>query len=122
MAGFNEAWGDLDQPAADARLAVLQQFADSIPVVTHDAVRAAVQPGYTTNLGQEWKLIVQSKRGGPEVTLFRAHLPLGSETYLDLYDDELITVPTPEELTQRLQQFAQSDAARSNLRVLMQRA
>ncbi|MBI2301618.1 MAG: hypothetical protein HYU66_22175 [Armatimonadetes bacterium] len=117
---FEDAWGDLGQEAGDPRLAVLKQFAESIRAATGGRVVAGLKRGYVTNLGQEWRVVLCPSEGGMEVVLLRAHLPVGEETYLDLYDAELVKVGSPSALEGQLKAFAGSAAAKDNLRVLQQ--
>src|ERR1035438_4730159 len=88
---FDEAMEDLAELAVeDPRLKVLDQFCQGVETHTKGGVECHLERGYTTNLGQEWRVVAKSSsHGGPEYALLRAHLAPRGECHLDLYDADL---------------------------------
>ena len=76
-------------PAAGA-IKVLEEFCAGVERFTKKKARCQLRRGFSTNLGQEWRIILHSSAGGPDQLLFRAHVPPGGyPVRLDLYEDRL---------------------------------
>lgn len=71
-------------------LQVLQQVSEAIGKNLSPGLVCLLEPGFTTNLGQEWRLVIESPPHWTHIVL-RAHVPInGYPVQLDLYEEELI--------------------------------
>jgi hypothetical protein len=94
---------DLRAPA----IALLREMADAITQF-QQGVKCDVVPGFKTNMGQEYRVVISSSATGYEHTLLRAYLPLnGFPAKLDLYDFSMIDVADAPQLEAVLKDFLQ---------------
>ena len=94
--------------AADARR-VLEEFCEGVVESTDNQVRCRLVPGFSVNLGQEWRVVVQAAEG-PEQILLRAYIdPRGFPVHLDVYDEELVESGDEGQLRTALLQFSRRE-------------
>ena len=87
-------------------LKVLQDFCDAVKQFPSGNLDCWKVPGFVTNLGQEYRILVKPVSKNYEHLLIRAHVPAaGTPVMLDLYDDDLIRCNTPSDLEKNLLDF-----------------
>jgi hypothetical protein len=98
---------------------VLQEFCDAVATYPNGRLQCLRVPGFVTNLGQEYRIIVKSQPRNFEHLLLRAHVPSGGlPVLLDLYDEDLIPCKAIPDLRQTLLDFLNRDATTDVLRTL----
>ncbi len=110
-------------PPADPRaLTVLDEFCVGIEEGTRKAVLCRLEPGFTTNQGQEYRIILRPKLSRYDRILIRAYIPVngldGSDVILDLYDDESRKCKNEASLREELRNFLEEESTRTTLALL----
>lgn len=106
---------DPRQPVIDA----LQRFCDGINGYRPQALSCALELGFRTNYGQEYRVVLTSKRTGYQHTLLRAYLPLSaSPIRLDLYDTSLEECQDVPHMERVLKDFLRRPETRSAIETL----
>ena len=102
--------------AVRAALAVLDEFCEAVSQYTQGKVRCQRERGFVTNLGQEWRVVIQAASGGPAQVMFRAHVPVqGFPVLLDLHEEALIDCQDEAALRAQLEQFLQDENVRAQI-------
>ena len=102
-------------------MGLLEDFCREVETVTNLQVTCALVPGFTTNLGQEYRATVHSLKKKIDHILFRAHVPIdGLPVNFDFYEDEMRRCDQVSDVSKALESFAGSDATRETLRLLSQ--
>lgn len=100
------------QPA----LQILDEFCAAVEQYSQGKVACRRERGFVTNLGQEWRVVLQSRSGGPEHILFRAHVPVqGRPVTLDLYEEALVKCEDETALRAELRRFLQEPNVREQI-------
>ena len=100
---------------------ILEDFCREVETVTQNRVTCTLVPGFTTNLGQEYRATAHSQSKNIDHILFRAHVPIdGLPLNLDFYEDQMRRCDLPTDVTSALADFARQDATRETLRLLSQ--
>lgn len=100
-------------------LVVLQELCDAVAQYPGGRLQCSKVPGFVTNLGQEYRIVVKPTTKPFEHLLLRAHIPAsGTPIMLDLYDDDLFRCDSPAVLEQQLTSFLERDSTQDVLRTL----
>ncbi len=100
-------------------LEVLDAFCAAIQDYANNRVRCARVPGFVTNLGQEYRIVLAPATGSLEHILLRAHVPgAGLPVNLDLYDEDLERCDTKEDLQKALRSFLQRENTNDVINVM----
>ena len=111
--------------AADASppspaLTILKTFCEDIQRGSDNALTCRLERGYPTNLGQQWRVMVQGVGGGSPQVLLRAYVkdrppPLAT---LDVFDEAPIDCDDEAALRAQLRRFLNDEGTRASLRML----
>lgn len=100
-------------------MALLNSFCNDVEEVTKGQVTCAMEAGFVTGFGQEWKIKAHSKAKSIDHILFRAYVPAtGVPTKLDFYEEEMIECSDVQKVQQALESFAQQPTPVETLRTL----
>lgn len=89
-----------------AAVDILNEFCGAIREYTYQKLECWLMPGFTVNLGQEWRVMLKPKSRDYEQILLRAYIPLdGFPTSLDLYGEVLTTCKNEAYLRKNLANF-----------------
>jgi hypothetical protein len=113
-----QAPADLRKPAVD----VLEEFCKGIEQFWSGKLECGLVPGYPTNYGQEYRVVIKSVRSGYEHTLLRAYIPAtGRQMKLDFYDYEMTECPDAGALKDALELFLAKPETRDAINAYGQR-
>jgi hypothetical protein len=105
-----------EDPAA---LAVLDEFCDGIRAFTGERVLCWREPGFITNLGQEWRVLLKPAVRDYQQVLLRAHVPVDAfPVHLDLYEEAMVVCADAASLREQLKRFLQQSSVRETLTYL----
>ena len=94
---------DLRKPVLD----VLDEFCRGVAQYWQGRIECVRVPGYPTNYGQEYRIVIRSNGTGYEHTLLRAYVPVsGRPIKIDTYDYELV-------------EYADANALKTGLELLL---
>lgn len=86
---------------------VLNEFCAEVESATNGKVSCATNPGFVTNLGQQWNVTAHSKAKDISHILFRAYVPpTGLPTRLDFYEEQMTECPSADDVKIALKQYA----------------
>ncbi len=102
-----------------AVLGIIDEFCQAIEQGAAGTLACVREPGFLTNLGQEYRVLIRTQRRQFEHILCRAHVdPAGLPTMLDLYDEDLTECDTEAVLRRELLAFLNKSTTRDVLRTL----
>lgn len=105
--------------SSEASLQVIDQFCQSIREYTNQKVECRRESGFVTNLGQEWRIVINPAVGGYPQVLFRAYVPLGGyPVQIDLYAGELTPCSNETALRKVLNRFLQQQTVQETIQYL----
>ena len=105
-----------DAGAATVPRRVIEEFCQGVAQFTDNRVNCRLVPGFATNLGQEWRVVMRAAGGGPEQVLLRAYIaPRGFPVQLDLYDEDLVECVDEDHLHQALLEFSRRETTAATL-------
>ena len=100
---------DQRQPVLD----VLNEFATAIQENSANRLDFAIALGYPTNYGQEYRVVMKSRRTQYEHVLVRAYVPVtGRGMRLDFYDYSMLECPDVDAVCTALLQFLSTPQTR----------
>jgi hypothetical protein len=106
--------------AAAPVLEVLDEFCTAIHEYSKDRVKCLRVPGFVTNYGQEYRIILMPAGSKFEHILLRAHVPAeGFPVRLDLYDEDLLVCNGLPTLRRRLKEFLQRSNTKEVINALV---
>lgn len=118
---FEGTLSGLNALDAESSFRIISALCDYVRSHTENVVQCWPAPGYVTDLGQEYKIILKGGDPGVEHLLLRAHIPAtGFPVRLDLYDEDLIECRTEDDLHQQLRMFLERETTRNVISVLRQ--
>jgi hypothetical protein len=110
----------LPEDRIEKPLRVLREFCDGIEEATEGKILCTLEEGFLTNLGQEWRIMVQPGRSGPKTILLRAHVHAdGFPVQLDFYDEDLVPCKDEAVLVRRLSEFLARKNTQNALSLLL---
>ena len=104
-------------------MTVITEFCSAVSEYTKDKVRCFPDPGYRVNMGQEWRVTIQSAASATSYVLLRAYVPQGDDGFpvtLDIYEDELVPCPDAQALRKQLAAFLQKPTVLETIDLLAQ--
>ncbi len=98
------------RPEQKLVLEMLQSFCDAIQKFKQGHLLCSLDPGFSTNWGQEWRPTLKSLTKNFEHVLLRAYVPAaGFPVMLDLYEKQIRSCATPDELDTDLKRFLKQE-------------
>src|SRR5207249_4284966 len=96
---------------------------DAVSKFTQGKVRITREPGFLVNVGQEYRMVLQSAAGGPAHPMFRVYIPLtGYPVNLDLHQEGLQECPTQQDLEAALEEFLRDPNVQAQIEYFKSRA
>jgi hypothetical protein len=118
---FNLPLNTAASPNWDAVMKLLQDFCNEVETVTQQHVKCVLLPGFTTNLGTEYRATAHSQGKNIDHILFRVHVPFdGLPLNFDFYEDDMRKCENLDDVSIALGDFAAQEATRETLRLLSQ--
>jgi hypothetical protein len=104
-------------------LDVLNEFCAAIREYTDQKLECWLIPGFSVNLGQEWRVMLKPWSRDYEHILLRAYVPLsGFPTSLDLYGENLNTCSSEAILRKNLANFLKTKTVGETISLLTKEA
>jgi len=104
-------------------LDILDEFCDAIRAYTGNRLECWRTPGFSVNMGQEWKIMLKPRARSYEQILLRAYVPIeGFPASLDLYDDSIVTCNDEAALRRHLANFLKTKAIIETIMILSKQA
>ena len=103
--------------AHEAVVAALTQIGKQLEAGLSSArLTVSVEPGYSVNLGRQWRVVIRIPATSVEQVLFKAYIPLeGYPVTLDFYSDEPTVCRNNEEMEKEIAAFVQKPEIGSQL-------
>ena len=99
---------------------IIQELSRAIREFTGDALECTVDPGFSVDIGQEWRVVLTPKmRPTFQHILLRAYLPpAGFPAVLNLYDDDMTSCVSANALRRSLTTYLENPNVLETIKTL----
>src|SRR5665213_531417 len=105
-------------PQWEATMNILREFCNAVEQYVAGKLRCRLTPGYSVNMGREYKPTIESSDGANQI-LLRIYVPeSGLPVTVNVFADDLINCPNHQVLKDELKKFLSQPSLKAMLRAM----